>query len=58
MYYYRARMYDPASGRFASSDPIGFSAGDPNLYRYVGNMPGAYSDPSGLVALNADNDFR
>jgi RHS repeat-associated protein len=49
IYYYRARWYDPSSGRFISQDPIGFSAGDVNLYRYVGNAPGDASDPSGLV---------
>ena len=50
IYYYRARWYDPATGRFISQDPIGFSAGDPNLYRYVGNAPGDGTDPSGLWA--------
>ena len=49
IYYYRARWYDPGSGRFISRDPIGFSAGDVNLYRYVGNAPGDATDPSGLV---------
>ena len=35
-------------GRRLSEDPIGYSAGYPNLYRYVGNLPGAFVDPSGL----------
>jgi RHS repeat-associated protein len=47
-YYYRARYYVPALGRFLSSDPIGFGGGDTNLYRYVGNNPIRYNDPSGL----------
>ncbi|MCY2970209.1 MAG: hypothetical protein NTZ30_06020 [Planctomycetota bacterium] len=47
IYYYRARWYDPSSGRFISQDPIGFQAGDPNLYRYVGNAPGDATDPEG-----------
>jgi RHS repeat-associated protein len=51
LYYYRSRMYDPSSGRFMSEDQIGFAAGDVNLHRYVGNMPGAYSDPSGNVTM-------
>jgi hypothetical protein len=44
-----ARWYDSATGRFWQQDPIGFSAGDGNLYRYVGNGPTNYTDPSGLV---------
>jgi len=46
--YYRARYYDPAVGRFASEDPLGFAAGDVNLYRYVGNGPTNATDPSGM----------
>jgi RHS repeat-associated protein len=46
--YNRARWYDPATGRFISQDPIGFEAGDANLYRYVGNGPTNFVDPSGL----------
>jgi RHS repeat-associated protein len=45
--YSRARIYDPATGRFLSADPLGFSAGDGNLYRYVANSPTNASDPSG-----------
>lgn len=48
MYYYRARYYDPNSGRFISKDPIGFKGGDVNLYRYVGNNPINIIDPFGL----------
>ncbi|TWT75097.1 putative deoxyribonuclease RhsB [Allorhodopirellula solitaria] len=44
----RARWYDPATGRWLSNDPIGFAAGDANLYRYVGNGPTTKTDPSGL----------
>jgi RHS repeat-associated protein len=43
-----ARWYDPAIGRFLSADPSGFDAGDPNLYRYVGNSPPNGTDPTGL----------
>jgi RHS repeat-associated protein len=46
--YNRARWYDPAQGRWISQDPIGFSAGDVNLYRYVGNGVTGATDPSGL----------
>jgi RHS repeat-associated protein len=47
---YRARYYNPAWGRFISEDPIGLSAGDVNLYRYVANNPVQVNDPSGLFA--------
>ena len=58
IYYYRARWYDPSSGRFISQDPIGFTAGDTNLYRYVGNAPGDATDPSGLDAAINGTGFH
>ncbi len=30
-------------------DPVGYSAGDTNLYRYIGDKPTDSNDPSGLV---------
>ena len=45
--YNRARYYDAATGRWVSQDPIGFTAGDANLYRYVGNGPALAVDPAG-----------
>ena len=42
------RWYDATVGAWISQDPIGFEAGDANLYRYVGNMPTVLVDPSGL----------
>jgi RHS repeat-associated protein len=48
VYYYRARFYDPLTGRFMVRDPLGFSAGDVNLYRYVGNCPSNLRDRFGL----------
>jgi RHS repeat-associated protein len=50
LYYYRARWYAPTAGRFLSEDPAGFGAGDANLYRYAGNDPTGFADPSGLAA--------
>ena len=44
-----ARWYDPEVGRWLSEDPIGFEAGDANLYRYVGNGVTLDTDPSGLA---------
>jgi RHS repeat-associated protein len=49
MQYNRARYYDAAIGRFLSEDPLGFVAGDINLFRYVGNNPVASTDPSGMI---------
>jgi RHS repeat-associated protein len=49
LYYYDARWYDAAAGRFLSQDPLSFAAGDANLYRYVGNNPTNATDPSGMV---------
>jgi len=48
LYYYRARYYYSPTGRFLGLDPIGFEAGDSNLYRYVGNQPIDVVDPTGL----------
>jgi RHS repeat-associated protein len=45
--YNLARYYDSAHGRWTSQDPLGFSAGDSNLYRYVGNQPTGFIDPTG-----------
>jgi hypothetical protein len=41
-------MFDPTIGRWTTQDPIGFQAGDDNLYRYVDNHPTNATDPSGL----------
>jgi RHS repeat-associated protein len=41
------RDYDPASGRYLESDPIGLSAG-PNTFGYVRGNPVALSDALGL----------
>jgi RHS repeat-associated protein len=46
------RWYDAKVGRWISEDPIGFAAGDSNLYRYVGNSPTNATDPSGLASMS------
>jgi len=38
LYYYCARYYDPANGRFANEDRLGFDGGE-NFYIYTGNSP-------------------
>jgi hypothetical protein len=40
-------MYDAQLGRFCNRDPIGYTAGDENLYRYVMNRPMNRVDASG-----------
>jgi RHS repeat-associated protein len=57
LYFYRARYYSPATGRFISEDPLGFGGGDVNLYAYVGNNPINRIDPFGLDWLNNLADF-
>jgi RHS repeat-associated protein len=48
IYDYRNRVYSASLGRFLQADPIRFSAGDVNLYRYVSNNPINLNDPLGL----------
>jgi RHS repeat-associated protein len=48
IYDYRNRVYSASLGRFLQADPIRFSAGDVNLYRYVSNNPVNYRDSLGL----------
>jgi RHS repeat-associated protein len=43
------RWYATLLGVWMSEDPIGFSAGDENLRRYVGNKQVNATDPTGLV---------
>jgi hypothetical protein len=49
----RETMYDPKVGRWLEEDPIGFEAGDANLYRYVNNGPTCYVDSTGLKIVKA-----
>ena len=56
-YEYRARAYHPGLGRFMSEDPMGFAAGDTNLFRYCGNDPVNSSDPFGLQGFPEPHDF-
>ncbi|MDK2125926.1 RHS repeat domain-containing protein [Parachitinimonas caeni] len=44
------RDYNPATGRYVQSDPIGL-AGGMNTFGYVGGDPLTFSDPQGLIAL-------
>ncbi|MFX8676716.1 RHS repeat-associated core domain-containing protein, partial [Acinetobacter baumannii] len=44
---YRARYYDPVTGRFVSEDPKKFAAGI-NFHAYCNKSPIDCNDPSGM----------
>ena len=59
LYYYGARYYDPAIGRFITEDSYPGEINNPqsqNLYVYVMNNPLRYIDPTGHMAKPAFND--
>ncbi len=57
LYYYKARFYNPALGRFMQTDPIGYDD-DNNLYAYVYNDPLNRADPSGLAGIESCTGSR
>jgi RHS repeat-associated protein len=58
LYDFRNRFYDPDKGRWLNLDPIGFDAGDSNLYRYVENNPANLTDAMGLEGKNIYQEVR
>ena len=46
LYHYKARAYDPDTGRFLQTDPIGYGDGL-NIYAYVSGDPVNMTDPTG-----------
>ena len=55
LYHDDARDYSSIMGRFVEQDPMGFAAGDSNLYRYVNNAPTDGTDPSGEYLWASQN---
>ncbi|AKJ63427.1 RHS repeat-associated core domain-containing protein [Kiritimatiella glycovorans] len=53
LYQFRARWYDPVTGRFLSKDPIGINGGL-NQYVFCGNDPVNGTDPFGLCDSGQD----
>jgi RHS repeat-associated protein len=56
--YNRARYYDSVNARWISQDPLGFDAGDSNLYRYVRNRATVSADPNGDVEVTTVDQER
>jgi uncharacterized protein RhaS with RHS repeats len=46
----------PRTACWLQRDPIDATSGDPNLYRYCGNEPINWTDPTGLKAMVAEVD--
>jgi len=60
LYFYNARWYDPALGRFIQADTIVPGAGNPQAwdrYAYVNNNPLYYTDPSGHWGISISSSF-
>ncbi|MGD2249992.1 MAG: RHS repeat-associated core domain-containing protein, partial [Candidatus Methanofastidiosia archaeon] len=60
LYYYGARYYDPAMGRFLTRDPVTGKTYNPqslNRYIYCLNNPLKYVDPAGLSEEEVIIDF-
>ena len=58
LYNFRARYYDPETGRFMSYDPIELIEMEPessNPYQFVYNNPHVYSDPTGMMTITEVN---
>jgi RHS repeat-associated protein len=51
------RDYDPQTGRYVQSDPVGLDGGV-NTYAYVGGDPIGFSDPLGLERITSQDKWQ
>jgi hypothetical protein len=51
LYYNYFRSYDPTTGRYLQSDPLGLGSGQISTYGYVAGNPLTNYDPSGLFSF-------
>ncbi|MGH1456154.1 MAG: RHS repeat-associated core domain-containing protein [Alphaproteobacteria bacterium] len=56
LHYNWNRYYDPTTGRYISSDPIGLNGGL-NTFAYVGANPVMFIDPEGLTSVDTAGDI-
>ena len=59
LYFYNARWYDPALGRFVQADTVQPNPGDPqqlNRFSYARDNPLRYRDPSGHRIIDEPDD--
>ena len=57
LHYNYFRYYDPSTGRYLSSDPIGLR-GRLNAYQYAGGNPNKLIDPFGLLEFSINVDTQ
>jgi RHS repeat-associated protein len=51
------RDYDPTTGRYIESDPIGLLGGSMSTYTYADDSPVQFIDPEGLMGRGAGKGF-
>jgi RHS repeat-associated protein len=54
LHYNTYRDYDPSTGRYVESDPLGFGGGQTSTFGYVGGNPLSHIDPFGLCDCSLD----